>query len=204
MHIQESPQSPSWCQSLGPESMLANIFNTLRPQQNGHHFAHDIMKGISLNENVRIWIIISLNFVHKGPIDNFPALVQIMAWRRSGNKPLSEPMMVKLPTHAQPQWVNSSSAIVPYVYRTYSRLVLSQWEMALLCKDVSDYLCPSLESASDIGKPLWCWSGNKPPVGSPSMGTLMMKTIRSCKSFGGQVKLGFSMWIPHPTPPPLR
>ena len=31
-----------------------------------------------------------------------------MAWRRPGDKPLSEPMMVSLPTHicvTQPQWV---------------------------------------------------------------------------------------------------
>ena len=35
-----------------------------------------------------------------GPIDNIPALVQIMAWRWRGDKPLSEPMMVNLLTHA--------------------------------------------------------------------------------------------------------
>ena len=38
------------------------------------------------------------------------ALVQIMAWRRPGDKPLSEPMMVSLLTHicvTRPQWVNS-------------------------------------------------------------------------------------------------
>ena len=38
-----------------------------------------------------------------------PALVQIMAWRRSGDKPLSEPMMISLLTHicvTRPQWVN--------------------------------------------------------------------------------------------------
>ena len=29
-----------------------------------------------------------------GPINNIPALVQIMAWRRQGDKPLSEPMIV--------------------------------------------------------------------------------------------------------------
>ena len=40
-----------------------------------------------------ISIEISLKFVPKGPINNIPALVQIMAWRRSGDKPLSEPMM---------------------------------------------------------------------------------------------------------------
>ena len=38
-------------------------------------------------------------FVPKVPIKNIPALVQIMAWRRSGAKPLSEPMIVSLMTH---------------------------------------------------------------------------------------------------------
>ena len=37
--------------------------------------------------------------VPKGLISNIPALVQIMAWRRPGVKPLSEPMMVNLLTH---------------------------------------------------------------------------------------------------------
>ena len=44
------------------------------------------------------------------PINNIPAVVQIMAWRRSGDKPLSEPMMISLLTHicvTRPQWVNS-------------------------------------------------------------------------------------------------
>ena len=35
------------------------------------------------------------------PINNIPALVQIMAWRCPGNKSLSEPMMVSLPMHIQ-------------------------------------------------------------------------------------------------------
>ena len=73
--------------------------NTLRPRQNGRRFADDTFKRIFLNENVRISIEISLKFVPKGPINNIPALVQIMAWRRSGDKPLSEPMMVSLMTH---------------------------------------------------------------------------------------------------------
>ena len=49
---------------------------------------------------------ISLKFVPKVAINNFPSLVQIMAWRRPGDKPLSEPMMVSLLTHicvARPQ-----------------------------------------------------------------------------------------------------
>ena len=46
-----------------------------------------------------IAITISLKFVPKGPINNTKALVQIMAWHRPGDKPLSEPMMISLPTH---------------------------------------------------------------------------------------------------------
>ena len=38
---------------------------------------------------------ISLKFVPKGPINNIPALVQVMAWHRTGDKPLSELMMAQ-------------------------------------------------------------------------------------------------------------
>ena len=86
-------------------------FNTLRPRQNGRRFADDTFKRILLNENVRISIKISLKFVPKGPINNNPALVQIMAWHRTGDKPLSEPMIVSLLTHicvTRPQWVKQA------------------------------------------------------------------------------------------------
>ena len=84
------------------------IVNTFRPRQIGCHFADDILNCIFLNENVWIPIKISLKFVPKDPINNIPALVQIMVWRRPGDKPLSEPMMVNLLTHicvTRPQWV---------------------------------------------------------------------------------------------------
>ena len=55
--------------------------NILRPRQNGRHCADDIFKRIFLNESVSIAIKISLKFVPNGPINNTPALVQIMAWR---------------------------------------------------------------------------------------------------------------------------
>ena len=74
-------------------------FNTLRPRQDGRRFPDDTFKRIFLKENVIILIKISLKFVPNGQIDNIPALVQIKAWRRPGDKPLSEPMMVRLPTH---------------------------------------------------------------------------------------------------------
>ena len=83
---------------------------TLRPRQNGRHFADDIFKCISFNENVWIPIKISLKFVPKGPINNSPSLVQMMVWRRPDAKPLSEPMMVSLLTDicvTRPQWVKA-------------------------------------------------------------------------------------------------
>ena len=86
--------------------------NTLRPRQNGRHFADDVLKCIFLNESVWILLKISLKFVPKGPINNIPSLVQVMAWRRPGDKPLSEPMMVSLLKHicvARPQWVKDKT-----------------------------------------------------------------------------------------------
>ena len=93
-----------WCRMIGIN------FNTLRLRQNGPHFTDDTFKCIFLNDNVRISIRISLKFVSKSPIYNIPTLVQIMSWRWPSDKPLSEPMMVRVPTHicvTLPQWVNA-------------------------------------------------------------------------------------------------
>ena len=54
-----------------------------------------IFSWIFLNENGGILIQITLKFIPKSPIDNKPALVQVMAWRHKGNKPLPEPMMAQ-------------------------------------------------------------------------------------------------------------
>ena len=67
---------------------IQNHVNTLR--QKDPHFPDDIFKFIFFNENVWISNTIWLNFVPKVPIDNN---TQIMAWRRSGDKPLSELMI---------------------------------------------------------------------------------------------------------------
>ena len=72
------------------------FINTLRPRQNGRHFADDTFKCIFGNENVCISTKIPLKFIHKGPINYNPAFVQIMARRRPGFEPLSEPMTVQL------------------------------------------------------------------------------------------------------------
>ena len=93
--------------SLAPQKWCST-FNTLRPRRNRQHFADDIFNRIFFNENIIISIQISLKFVSIVPINNIRALVQIMAWCRSGDKPLSEPMVVSLATHicvTRHQWV---------------------------------------------------------------------------------------------------
>ena len=56
--------------------------------------ADDNFKCIILNENDKIPIRFSMKFVPWSPIDNKPELVQVMAWRRTGGKPLPEPMLI--------------------------------------------------------------------------------------------------------------
>ena len=100
---------PKWSKWVGSKWLVKSL-NTLRPRQNGRHFADDIFNSIFLNEHIWIPIKISLKFVSKGSINNIPALVEIMAWCRPGDKPLSEPMMVNLPTHicvTRPQWLKN-------------------------------------------------------------------------------------------------
>ena len=85
-------------------------FNTLRPRQNGRHFPDDTFKCIFLNENVSISIKISPNCVPNGPINDNPALVQIIL--------LSETMLVSLLKHicvTLPRWVNSLGSQNPPV-----------------------------------------------------------------------------------------
>ena len=113
-----------FCTEMGPSLLLSpgqqqqwyslcntgtDNVNSLRPRQNGRLFADDTFKRIFLNENIRISTKNSLKFVPKGLINNIPALVLIMAWGRPGDKPLSEPMLVRSLTHiwvTRPQWVN--------------------------------------------------------------------------------------------------
>ena len=117
----------AWCRLGGQplsELMMVRLPAHIcipRPQWVLTHWSWDKMATISqtmfsnafflLNENVWILLKISLKFVPKDRINIIPSLVQIMAWRRPGDKSLSEPMMVSLLTHicvAGPQWVNNS------------------------------------------------------------------------------------------------
>ena len=74
-----------WYQSLThlPQEKMAAIL------------ADDIFKCISFNENDKFRFKFHWNLLSGVPIDNKPALVHIMAWRRTGDKPLPEPMMTQ-------------------------------------------------------------------------------------------------------------
>ena len=73
---------------------VVNIFFNSSPVgPNGRHF-------LTFHMHFREWkfcilLRISLKFVPKGSIDNNPVLVQIMAWRRIGDKPLCELMLTQ-------------------------------------------------------------------------------------------------------------
>ena len=58
--------------------------------------ADGIFKYVFLNENDRIPMKMSLKCFTKCPVDNKPALIQVMAWRRTGDKPLHKPMMAQV------------------------------------------------------------------------------------------------------------
>ena len=87
---------------------------------------------------------ISLKFVPKVRINNIPALVQIMAWRRPGDKPLSEPMMASILTHicvTRPQWVKETTHLWKVNIKSKKRhiyippnhwIILSNWNMNVL------------------------------------------------------------------------
>ena len=112
--------------------LINEWFNPLRPRQNGRHFTNDIFNSIFLTENVWTPTKISLKFVPKGLINNIPALVQIMAWRRPGDKPLSEPTMVIVLTHiciTRPQWVNCSlyGPLLPLWYQVFIYILFNCW-----------------------------------------------------------------------------
>ena len=144
---------------------MPRCVNTLRPRQNGCHFADDTFDLIFVNENVRISIKFSLKFVPKGPITNIPALVQIMAWRRPGDKPLSEPVMVSLLTHIcviRPQWVKQNKKITCMILHD-GYLTLHAWKPCIeeLMKFHLKLWVPSLKFLLNINNEWkYCFSSN--------------------------------------------
>ena len=101
-----------------------------------------------------------------------------MAWRRPGDKPLSDPMMVSLLTHicvTRPQWINNVSCMMK-VWFVSSRWNWSIAELyAMSCNNRSRYTWPDCtsmerkkttfsaandENVSNITFPQQCWWRN--------------------------------------------
>ena len=95
--------------STGGDTELNGMpFNTLRLRQNCRNLSDNSFRCVFLSEDLWILLKISLKCVSEIWINNIPVLVQIMAWRQSGNKPVSKPMMVSLLMHiciTWPQWI---------------------------------------------------------------------------------------------------
>ena len=69
------------------------MINSSPPGQNDCNIADDIYKHMFMNEKFCVLIEISPKFVPKDPVDNKSALVQVMAWHRTGDKPLAETIL---------------------------------------------------------------------------------------------------------------
>ena len=113
--------------NLATFNRTALCVNNLRPRRIGRCFPGEILKCIFLNEDAWISIKISLKFVPLVRINYILLLVQKMAWRRPGDKSLSEPMMVRLLVHiyvTQPQWVTIPGLFISafYTYRQVSNI----------------------------------------------------------------------------------
>ena len=129
------PCQPSW----GPLYLYSTTpLKTLRPRQNRRRFADDTFKPIFSNDNARISTKISLKFVPEGPINNIPALSP------SGDKPLSEPMMVSLLTHiyvTRPQWFKKHTAI-----QMQQAIILEAGTSVVECSGQGWHMSPSTPS----------------------------------------------------------
>ena len=127
--------------------LMNGVINSLSPRRNRRHFSSRHFQMHFLNENAWISIEISLKFVHRDAINNIPALVPIMAWRRLGDKPLSEPMMVSLPTHicvTRPQWVNALLQVLSINHRILLLLSQEMWEPAIQIHYIQGLLLTNL------------------------------------------------------------
>ena len=150
--------------------MLCRVtVNTLRQRQHGRHLPDNIFKCIFLNENVWISIKISLKFVPKGPINNIPALLHIMAWRLDGAKPLYEAMMVNLPTHicvSRPQWVNNLNETANIWETTFSDALSWKENVCNLFLIALNFVSkPVIYCKSALVRLMaWHWTGNKQSV----------------------------------------
>ena len=82
-------------QSVPGYALTVTSMNSSLSWQNGCHFTEVILKCIFWNENVRIFIQISLKFAPMGQVDS----IKVMAWHQAGNRPLPKVMLISALMH---------------------------------------------------------------------------------------------------------
>ena len=82
-----------------PGMFTAGAFNTLRLRKIVVIFQKTFSNTFSGMKVYEFWFQLHWSLFIGDPINNIPTLVQIMAWRRPGDKPLFEPITVSLLTH---------------------------------------------------------------------------------------------------------
>ena len=126
------------------------VINWSSPGQNGHHFTNDIFKRIFFNENIRILIRISSQFVPKGPVDNNSALAR----RQIGDEPLSEPMLTRfIDVYMRHQWGGGGGELTSLIMFVGTRVLemprfpfSNPWKFSYIWKiqvdrSISDFIC---------------------------------------------------------------
>ena len=167
-----------------------NILNTLRPRQIGHHFPDDAFKCTFVNRNIRISTTILLKFDPKGSIDIIPALVEIIAWHRQGDKPLSEPMTVKLSMHIQyiPRNMHAVFALLCFV-------VVIHWLIFPYPSGLLHWHCGNVTIAPVPAKqPWWIWRNTSCEfIMNDCITTTKQSTTKPCAYF-----LGYTVCVTRP------
>ena len=108
------------------------------------------------------------SFVPKGLIDNIPGLVQIMAWRRTGDKPLSEPVITWLLTHIciiRPQRVNRTSFVANLRWFSFGQFWF-QMHVTAIVMPLTSLWRHVMETLSTL-LTLFLWGNLPDPGGSP-------------------------------------
>ena len=130
-----------------PFVIINHYVNTMRPKQNGRHFSGGIFKCIFVNEIIWISNAIRLKFLPKGLIDNNTELVQIMASRRTGDKPLSEPMVgdayMRLSASMSFNWRQKESWITIPILRESTLTQVMAWCCQATSYYVNQFWCAS-------------------------------------------------------------
>ena len=169
--IISNPMRTSWHEKA---FRMIVLFTLRRPRQNCYHIADYIFKCNFLEENLWLFIAISLEIVPRGTADNIPVLVQIMAWCRPGDKPLSEAMMVRLLTHicvTRLQWVMWRDSICP----SQRVSILQFWCVCLvimkqlLNKELNGRWSETPWHSYDVIDVIWSWSLNNSNLTTSSL-----------------------------------